>query len=473
MSRVVWSPQPKQSLFMQRPEYEALYGGAAGGGKTDALLNEALRQVHIPYYRGLIFRSTYPQLEAMISRSYELYMAAFNASYNKSEKAWTFPSGAHIFFGYMQREDDKYNYQGKPYDFIGFDELTHFTYTQYMYLMSRNRPVGPGTRVYMRATANPGGKGHVWVKDRFITPAPPMTTIKSSYEIVDPDGKKITLSKSRIFVPSTVFDNQALLNNDPNYIASLAMLPEAERKALLYGDWDSFEGQVFTEWRNDPLHYDDHKYTHVINPFEVPDHWKILRCFDFGYARPFAVYWLAYNQDGKMYVIREYYGCTGTPNTGVKMEPVEIARHIREIEREDSNLCNKKISGVADPSIFDESRGESIAQMMSRSPNFVYWAPGDNARIAGKMQYHYRFAFDQSGNCGLQIFNTCKNFIRTIPSLVYDEKNVEDIDTDTEDHIYDAVRYALMEHPIAPPKRTKRAVVEDDPLDMYKDYYKQ
>lgn len=473
MSRTIWRPQPKQSLFMQRSEYEALYGGAAGGGKTDALLIEALRQVHIPHYRGILFRSTYPQLESMISRSYELYAAAFDSSYNKSEKAWTFPSGAHVFFGYMQREDDKYNYQGKPYDFIGFDELTHFTYTQYTYLMSRNRPVGPGTRVYIRATANPGGKGHVWVKDRFISPAPPMVPIKSKYEVVDPDGKKIVLTKSRVFVPSTVFDNQALLNNDPNYLASLAMLPEAEKKALLYGDWDSFEGQVFTEWRNDPAHYDDHKYTHVINPFTVPDHWKILRCFDFGYARPFAVYWIAYNQDGKMYVIREYYGCIGTPNTGVKMEPVEIARHIREIERDDLNLCDKQIDGIADPSIFDESRGESIAQMMSRSPNFVYWAPGDNARIAGKMQYHYRFAFDQNGDCGLQVFNTCKHFIRTIPSLVYDEKNVEDIDTDTEDHIYDAVRYALMEHPIAPPKRVKRLIIEDDPLDMYKDYYKQ
>lgn len=472
MRNVIWTPQLRQRQFMARPEYEALYGGAAGGGKSDALLIEALRQVHIPHYKGILLRKTYPQLTELIDRSRTLYLPAFpQAKYNETQHVWTFPSGAKIFFGAMQHTKDRVNYQGKRYDFIGFDELTHFTWEEYSYMFSRNRPGGPGTRVYIRAATNPGGVGHGWVKDRFISAAPPMTPIKETYEARDAQGKSIQMTRERIFVPASVYDNLALLCNDPNYIANLAMLPEAERDALLYGSWDSFEGQVFTEWRNDPSHYEDHKFTHVISPFDIPDHWKILRCFDFGYARPFAVYWLAYNQDGKLYVIREYYGCTGTPNTGIKMEPVEIARHIREIERDDPNLCGRQISGIADPSIFDESRGESIAQMMSRSPNFVYWAPGDNARIAGKMQYHYRFAFDQNGNCGLQVFNTCKHFIRTIPSLVYDEKNVEDIDTDTEDHIYDAVRYALMEHPIAPPKRTKRPVIEDDPLDMQKEYY--
>lgn len=245
---VIWEPQPKQVEFMQRWENEALYGGRAGGGKSDALLMEALRQVDKSFYRGIIFRKTYPQLEALISRSVELYRQRYPAArYNNSTKQWTFPSGAKIFFGYLNHEKDKYNYQGKPYDYIGFDELTQFTETQYEYLRSRNRPNGPGTRVYMRATANPGGVGHGWVKARFVTAAVPGTTIWTNDQVTMPDGKKMDVEYSRVFIPATVFDNKKLLENDPGYIASLAMLPEAERQALLYGDWDSFSGQVFTE----------------------------------------------------------------------------------------------------------------------------------------------------------------------------------------------------------------------------------
>ena len=436
---------------MMRPEYEALYGGAAGGGKSDALLAEAMRQVNVKNYRGIIFRDTVPQLEGLISRSRDIYPLAYKgARYNDNKKVWLFPSGAKIFFGYMQREDDKYNYQGKAYDFIGFDELTHFTFTQYMYLLSRNRPMGPGTRVYVRCTANPDGKGLGWVKDRFITPAPPLTPIKDDYNVVSPDGKMITLSKKRIFVPSTVFDNQELLKNDPNYLATLAALPEAERNALLYGSWDSFTGQVFTEWKNDPEHYDDHRWTHVINPFMIPGHWKIYRGYDFGYAKPFSVGWYAVDDRGKIYRIKEYYGCTGQPNTGVCYDPTRQAQEIKRIESEDPLLQGRTITGIADPAIFDESRGESIARMMERSPNFIYFQPGDHKRIPGKMQFHYRFAFDKDGDCMFQVFNTCKNFIRTIPNLVYSSKHFEDIDTDMEDHIYDECRYVLMEHPIAP-----------------------
>ena len=460
---VVWRPQPRQKLFMSRGEDEALYGGAAGGGKSDCAIAEALRQVHIPHYRGLILRKTYPQLSEIIDRSREIYKSAYpKAKYNEQKHCWTFPSGAKIYFGSLHHTKDRLNYQGKQYDFIDFDELTQFTWDEYNYLLSRNRPGGPGTRCYMRAQANPGGIGHGWVKERFINPAKPMTTIWENTKITYPDGRTVTKKRSRVFVPSRVFDNKILMENDPDYVARLAAMPEAERKALLYGDWDSFSGQVFTEWRDNPDEYDMRRNTHVINPFRVPDSWKIYRGFDFGYAKPFSVGWYAIDHDGRMYRIRELYGCTGTPNEGVRWEPSEIARKIYEIEKTDPNLKGKKIRGIADPSIFDKSRGESIAEMMERER--VYFEKGDNTRLAGKMQMHNRFAFDENGIPMLYVFNTCRHFIRTVPALVYDTVHVEDVDSTTEDHIYDECRYVCMEHPINPIKR-KPEPKEYNPLE--------
>lgn len=464
---IIWQPQPKQRVFLSRPEEEALYGGAAGGGKSDALLVEALRQVHIPHYRALILRKTFPQLSDLIDRSVALYGLSFpQASYNATAHCWVFPSGAKIFFGSMQHQQDRTNYQGKAYDFIGFDELTHFSWAEYSYMLSRNRPTGPGTRVYMRAATNPGGVGHGWVRERFITPAPPLTPIAESYTVKTPEGKWLELQRRRIFVPSTVFDNRKLLDNDPLYLASLAALPEAEKQALLYGRWDSFEGQVFTEWRDDPAHYEDQCWTHVIAPFAIPPHWKVWRGYDFGYSKPFSVGWYAADEEGRLYRIRELYGCTETPNTGLRIDPVEQARRIAEIERTDPLLKGRHIDGVADPAIFDESRGESIAAMMERSPHFLHWYPGDHTRLAGKMQFHYRLAFGVDGRPMLQVFNTCKHFIRTIPNLVYSSSDVEDIDTTQEDHIYDECRYVLMEHPLSPRRRAEPPMLRDDPLEL-------
>jgi hypothetical protein len=334
-----------------------------------------------------------------------------------------------------------------------------------MYLYSRNRPNGPGTRAYIRSTANPGGIGHGWVKDRFITVAPPMTPVSTDVEVLSPTGELIKMTEKRIFVPATVFDNQELLRNDPSYLAKLAMMPEAEKNALLYGDWNSFSGQVFREWINDSRHYQDQTFTHVIEPIDIPKDWKIYRGYDFGYAKPFSVGWYAVDHDGCVYRINELYGCTGTPNQGVQWDVPKQADEIKRIEAEDKNLKGRRIIGIADPSIFDESRGESIAAQFDRKQ--IFWSPGDNTRIAGKMQYHYRFSFDENGRAMLYVFNTCKHFIRTIPSLVYSETHPEDIDTTQEDHIYDECRYVLMEHPINPRKNVLTIPpLKDDPLNM-------
>ena len=463
---VVWRPQPRQREFMRRPEPEALYGGAAGGGKSDALIIEALRQVQIPHYRGLILRKTFPQLSDLVDKSLVYYRRAFpEAQYNATSHVWVFPSGAKIYFGSMQYTKDRTNYQGKAFDFIGFDELTHFEWEEYSYMMSRNRPTGPGTRVYLRATTNPGGVGHGWVKARFITPAPPGTPIVEAFPVRMPDGTEKVLQRARVFIPSSVFDNPALLENDPDYLASLASLPEAEKQALLYGSWDSFSGQVFTEWRNDPAHYQDQRWTHVIAPFPIPKHWKIYRGFDFGFSKPFSVGWNAVDQRGRMYRIAEWYGCDGTPNNGLKLDPYEIAQGIKEKESTNEFLKGRKIIHcVADPSIFDESRGESIARMMERER--VYWIGGDNTRLPGKMQYHYRLAFDKYGDPMFQVFNTCRDFIRCVPLLIYSDRHPEDIDTDMEDHNYDEQRYAFMEHPIAPRTNVVNKIDMDDSLNQ-------
>ena len=466
MGNVVWRPQPKQAEFMARPEWEALYGGAAGGGKSDALVVEALRQVHIPHYKGLILRKTFPQLSELIDKSLNYYPRAFpKARYNDTKHTWTFPSGARIIFGSMQHTKDRLKYQGQAFDFIAFDELTHFTAEEYLYLFSRCRPNGPGTRCYIRSTANPGGVGHGWVKERFITAAEPMTPIWEDITWQDPTGAEHRERRSRIFVPSSVFDNAALLEHDPDYIARLAAMPEAERKALLYGDWNTFTGQVFTEWRNDSRHYDDRRGTHVIDPFRVPKGWSIWCGLDWGYSKPFSVGWYAVDYDRRLYRIRELYGCTGQPNTGVKYEPGKVAREIKRIEAEDENLRGRTIHRVGDPAIWSSDGTESIGELFERER--VYFEKGNNARIAGKMQLHNRLAFDEDGVPMLYIFSSCKHFIRTVPNLVYSERDVEDIDTDGEDHIYDECRYVAMKNPIAPVRRKVEEEVLDDPLNLH------
>jgi len=462
MTRVVWAPQPRQAAFLRRPEYEALYGGAAGGGKTDALLMWALEPYQVPHYNGLLLRKTFPELEQLINRSQELYPKIVpGARYNDNKHVWRFPSGARVYLGSMFRPQDVTKYQGRQFERIGFDELTHFTYAEYSYMFSRNRPNGPGIIPMMRGATNPGGIGHAWVLGRFIHNRVPEQSYVSDIEI---SGK--TYQRHKTFIPATIWDNQALLENDPNYVANMAMLPEATRKALLEGSWDTFSGQAFVEWRNNTLGYLTRQWSHVIEPFKIPATWRRFRSYDFGYAKPFSVMWYAMDNDGRIYVIRELYGTNGVPNEGSRWDPVRQAQEIKRIEAEDPQLKGHTIMGVADPSIWDRSRGESIAQMMESQQ--VMWSKGDNARIPGKQQIHWRLAFDPEGYPMLYVFRTCTNLIRTLPALVYDPVDVEDINSDGEDHAYDSLRYLCADHPIPPQQHHRPPIILEDPLDMHK-----
>ena len=400
---------------------------------------------------------------------------------------WVFKSGAKIFFASMQYSKDKTNYQGKRYDFIGFDELTHFTWEEYSYMFSRNRPSKrpkstKKTMCYIRATTNPGGVGHGWVKERFIDAAEPGQTIVEMVEVTMPDGTVRKIKRDRVFIQATIFDNQALLENDPGYLGSLALLPEKERDALLYGVWDVFEGQYFTEFRArpDPVKCKEagitveqalerHQWTHVIPAFDINagsrSGWRIYRSYDFGYAKPFSCAWWAMDYDGVLYRIMEMYGCTKIPNEGIKWTPDQQFRQIAETERTHPWLKGKDITGVADPAIWDSSRGESIQETAAKYG--VYFSPGDHERIPGWMQCHYRLQFDENGYSRMYVFDNCKAFIRTIPLMMYDDHKPEDLDSDLEDHVADEWRYMCMSRPVEPLRPVVKKVILSDPLDQF------
>ena len=289
-------------------------------------------------------------------------------------------------------------------------------------------------------------------------------------QIMEQEIYSETLHKSRKirtqYIPALAMENPFITED---YIFELEQKPEALRKSLLEGRWDSFEGMVFQEWKNDPEHYADRRWTHVIEPFDIPSDWPRYFGFDHGYSKPFSCGWYAMGPDGTLYRYREYYGCKPRQaNVGLELTPVQIADGI--LAREEKEIHeNITISRVADPAIFDKSRGDSVADQMA--PGFmgrhrgVVFSRGDHSRLPGKMQVHERLRFDENGKPKLQVFNTCTEFIRTVPTLPYSTKKPEDIDSDAEDHIYDELRYVCMDHPIAATKNPPREYKPWSPFD--------
>lgn len=451
MNIVLPVPQPKQDEFLSAQEKHVGYGGARGGGKSWSIRFKAkLLGLVYPGIRMLLLRQTYQEviknhLDALKKDLKDL------AKYNKTDKAFYFNNSSLLQFGYCENDDDADQYQGVEYDVIFIDEATQMSESQLKKIAACCRGVNNFPK-HIYYTMNPGGQGHAYIKRIFID--------KQYTELEDPAQFR--------FIQAKVRDNQALMQNDPDYIKSLQALPPKLRKAWLDGDWDIFEGQFFEDFINKESHYKDRRWTNVIEPFEVPPTWTVYRSYDHGYSKPFSCGYWAVDYEGRAYRILEIYGCTETPDEGVRWEVNKIFSTIKEFEDTHRWLKGKKILGVADPAIWQKDTGESIAETAAK--HGVYFQKGDNKRIPGWMQFHYRLAFDENGIPMCYIFNTCKHFIRTIPTLQYSETVPEDLDTKQEDHIADETRYFFMSRPIKPTVNKKlKQVDEFDPLNLYRD----
>jgi len=414
---IVFQPnEGPQTDFLSAPENDVLYGGAAGGGKSYALIVEPLRYAHKAAHRALILRKTMPELRELIDKSRELYPKAFpGAKFKEQEKTWHFPSGAKMEFGYLDRDADVYRYQGQAYSFIGFDEITHMaTEFPWQYLGSRLRTTDPDIEVYLRCTANPGGAGHAWVKKRYIDPAKPNTSF------VGKDGL------TRRFIPALLKDNPHL-HADGRYEQMLNSLDEVSKRRLLNGDWNINEGVAFPEFIRE---------MHTVDPFEIPNSWFRFKGADYGYTSPSAVLWMAVDPDDNTIVVyRELYskGLTGEA----------LGDAIMELEL--GEVSN--VTGVLDTAAWNRTgyTGPTIGQALNQAG--CSFRPSDKNRIAGKIQIHERLKLAASGRPKLQIFKTCRNIVRELETLPISTTNSEDVDTTASDHAYDALRYALMSRP--------------------------
>lgn len=439
-------PNPKQKLFfLERHKYVA-YGGARGGGKSWAVRRKAaLMCFSYPGIRIGIFRRTYPELKANHIDNLISELGAC-ARYVKSEREFIFVNGSRIKLIYADCDADLNRYQGTEFDVLFIDEATQIEELWYNKLKACVRGVNHfPKRIYL--TCNPGGVGHGWVKRLFIL---------RSYT----DKER---GDDYAFIQATVKDNKALQVSSPEYLAQLESLPKKLREAWLYGSWDIFEGQFFEDFIDDPAHYLDRRWSHVIEPFEVPEYWPIYRSFDWGYAKPFSCDWWALDGDGRAYLIYQYYGCRGDPNEGLKLDPYKVFAEVRRIEREHRWLAGKDISGVADPALWGTQTGESVIEVADKCG--VYFRKGDNTRLPGWMQVHYRLSFDEEGRAMMYFFNTCRHAIRTLPLLQFSETNPEDLDSDGEDHFADSMRYFCMSRPIKPVQKVPPKVRVLDPLD--------
>lgn len=407
-----------------------MFGGAAGGGKSYAqLIDSFLYAVKYPKSKQLILRRTLPELEKSLIR---VSLGLFDLSvykYNSAKHTGTFANGSIIDFGYCDRENDVYKYQSAEYDVIRFDELTHFTEDMYIYLMSRIRGVNSYPK-QIKSSTNPGGVGHSWVKERFIDKC-------SGGIYTDENG-------TRQFIPARVSDNSFLMKNDRQYVNRLNRLSEKDRRALLYGDWDIFDGQYFSEFR---------RSIHVVKPFAVPRHWKRYFTMDYGLDM-LAGYFIAVDTQGKAYVYKEIY----RPNLIISA----AAREILAAGEKDISVY------YAPPDLYNrrQDTGKSVAEIFAE--HGILLAKAENDRVQGWYNLkEWLMPFKDEQGCvtaNLVIFENCPNLIRTLPALTFDRTNPNDVANTPHEltHAPDALRYFVAGRPTP-----AVAAVEDDEENGY------
>ena len=428
--KIIWKPhEGPQTEVLQRMESEILFGGSRGGGMTEAMTVWMIEPKYVanPRYRGLVIRRNYDDLKDWIDRAKFMYRY-MGVKVTGNPAQFEFPSGAKIWTGHLSNEDAWTKYLGQEYQKIAIEELTLIpNELDYLRLISSARSTITGLNAQVFGTTNPGGPGHAWVKARFVD----VSRNKTYYD------KKS--KKSRIFIPSKVTDNPTLMKEDPEYIESLKALPEELRRAWLDGDWDIFAGQFFQKWRHD---------MHVVEPFEIPHDWFRYRAIDYGFAAPFACGWWAVDFHGNIYLYREHY-----------VKGQELSYHIDRIN--ELSKDEKYMMTVGDPSMWirnpqNTNRSDvvaptnmSIADILGRHGINVIKA--NNERINGWNLCRQYLDWTDEKPPRIKIFSDCREFIRTIPTLIHDDKRPEDLDTTGEDHHADQMRYFL--HYVARPER--------------------
>ena len=438
---IVWRAQPgPQSALISCPVFEVFFGGARGGGKTDGMLGDWVAHAarYGPNAIGLMLRRERTQLVETIERSREIY-TPIGAKFHEQDKMWRFPDGARLRFAYLERDADAEAYQGHSYTRIYVEELTNFPDQKPILKLMATLRSGAGVPVGFRATGNPGGPGHNWVKARYIDPAP------GGWEILTDAASGL----QRVYIPSRVGDNRFL---GSDYVARLrASGNDNLVRAWLEGDWSVIDGAFFDRWSTE---------RHVVRPFVIPPDWLRFRAMDWGFAKPFCVQWFAVADGmpvhgyprpiprGTCIMYREWYGSNGEPNVGLRLTAEEIAAGI--VQRE----AGEKVTyGVLDPAAFSMDGGPSHAERMRRAG--VSFRPADNKRvgtlgaIGGWDQVRARLNGDDE-TPGLLVFDTCKATIRTVPVLQHNPDRAEDIDTKAEDHAADTLRYGMMSRPYVP-----------------------
>lgn len=434
---IAWAPQPgPQHALVHCPYPEIFYGGARGGAKTDGILGKysIKERRYGRHFNGVFFRQEMPQQDDLIERAKEIYLPT-GAAYHESRKQFLLPHGGRLRFRPLESIVDAQKYQGQSLSDAAVEEAGNYPLPDPIDMLFGCLRSAHGVPVQLMLTANPGGPGHQWLKQRYIDPAP-----RGMVRLVRrlPNGS----THFAVFIPARLTDNKILLTKDPEYVNRLHLVGSAELvKAWLEGDWSVIAGAFFPEFSS---------ARHVIAPFTIPPHWTRIRAGDWGSSKPFCILWLAVSDGsianiprGALVVYREWYGWNGKPNVGCQLDAAKVGAGIKELER------GEKIDDeVLDPAAFASDSGPSIAERLDNN-----WRRADNVRIArrgamgGWDQVRERLKGDGEGPLAL-IFSTCTHLIRTLPALPHDKHRAEDVDTDAEDHAPDAFRYGCMSRPL-------------------------